>query len=62
MLSNTDSDGRLRNAAYDLDARTVAILSKRHQISVSKEKRAFDVEPGCANWNTDRKTSASRLC
>lgn len=33
MLSNTDSDGRLRNAAYDLDARTVAILSKRHQIS-----------------------------
>ncbi|KAI2636960.1 putative amino acid permease [Hypomontagnella submonticulosa] len=33
VLSNTDSNGRLRDEAFDLDARTVAILSKRHQIS-----------------------------
>lgn len=39
VLSNTGSDGRLRNAAFDLDARTVAILSKRHQISVSGQKQ-----------------------
>lgn len=35
VLSNTDSNGRLRDEAFDLDARTVAILSKRHQISAS---------------------------
>ncbi|OTB15086.1 hypothetical protein K445DRAFT_23100 [Daldinia sp. EC12] len=33
VLSNTGSDGRLKNQAFELDARTVAILSKRHQIS-----------------------------
>ncbi|KAI1076552.1 putative amino acid permease [Whalleya microplaca] len=33
VLSNTGADGRLKNEAFDLDARTVAILSKRHQIS-----------------------------
>ncbi|RWA09390.1 hypothetical protein EKO27_g5710 [Xylaria grammica] len=35
VLSNTGSDGRLKNRALDLDARTVAILSKRRQISQS---------------------------
>jgi hypothetical protein len=35
VLSNTGSDGRLQNEVLELDARTVAILSKRHQISVS---------------------------
>lgn len=34
VISNTGEDGRLKNRAFDLDARTVAILSKRHQISV----------------------------
>jgi hypothetical protein len=35
VLSNIGDDGRLKNEAFDLDARAVAILSKRHQISVS---------------------------
>lgn len=33
VLANTGPDGRLKDPALDLDARTVAILSKRHQIS-----------------------------
>ncbi|KAF2677978.1 hypothetical protein K458DRAFT_446700 [Lentithecium fluviatile CBS 122367] len=32
-LSNTGADGRLKDDSFHLDARTVAILSKRHQIS-----------------------------
>lgn len=38
VISNTGSDGRLKNDEFELDARTVAILSKRHQISVSLGK------------------------
>ena len=35
VLANTSTkDGRLENAMYELDARTMAILSKRRQISV----------------------------
>ncbi|KAI1335306.1 putative amino acid permease [Xylariaceae sp. FL0016] len=33
VISNTDSEGRLKNQTFELDARTAAILSKRHQIS-----------------------------
>ncbi|KAF2463971.1 putative amino acid permease [Lindgomyces ingoldianus] len=33
VISNTGEDGHLKNKAFDLDARTVAILGKRHQIS-----------------------------
>jgi len=33
VLSNTGADGRLKDDAFHLDARAVAILSKRHQIS-----------------------------
>jgi hypothetical protein len=34
VISNTGEDGRLKDRTFDLDARAVAILSKRHQISV----------------------------
>ncbi|KAI2610543.1 putative amino acid permease [Hypoxylon sp. NC1633] len=33
VISHTGEDGRLKNALFDLDARTAAILSRRHQIS-----------------------------
>ncbi|KAI0019842.1 putative amino acid permease [Xylariomycetidae sp. FL0641] len=33
VLSNTGADGRLKNERYELDARTAAILTRRHQIS-----------------------------
>jgi hypothetical protein len=36
VLSNTGSDGRLENETFQLDARAVVILSKRHQISVGR--------------------------
>lgn len=41
VLSNTGSDGRLKNETFDLDARAVVILSKRHQISVRRALFTF---------------------